>query len=412
MGDHLKALALLYVRPFKAVSVILDRGRLGWALTLAIAAGLLLAYPVILQSVETAPGIEGFSPDEVAQTGRVISLSSLFSPILLSLILLAAIFVPVAVIVVNKLEGTGSAGVVLPRDYMPMLVCHLMAYGAALLPAAAIEWIVPGVFPVAVIAAVLLYFLFLSVCIQRTISGTGSGRAIATAIAAVIASFAGIYLYSFVRGALYFLASPFVLFYLYILFGQGLGSGLRGFGGGLTSRQRMRQLLEISTVNPRDADARYQLGLIYQQRHDFEQAKKCFEEALAIDPQEAEPHYQLGRVLRAQGQLEPALEHLKSAAAIDNKVAQSEVLREMGATLLELGRDDEARDILREYTHRHSFDAEGNYWYGVALSRTGDAAGAKEALTQAIEAVRTAPSHLRRQSSRWESAAGKQLRQL
>ncbi len=412
MGDHLKALALLYVRPSKAVSVILDRGRLGWTLTLAITAGLLLAYPVILQSVETAPGLEGFSPDEVAQTGRVISIGALFSPIALSLVLLAAIFVPVAVIVVNKLEGTGSAGVVLPRDYMPMLVCHLLAYAATLLPAAAIEWIVPELYPVAVMAAVLLYFAFLSVRILRTISGTGTGRAIATVIAAVIASFAGIYAYSFVRGALYFLASPFVLFYLYILFGQGIGSGLRGFGGGLSSRQRMRQLLEISTVNPRDADARYQLGLIYQQRRDFEQAKQCFEEAIAIDKNDAEPHYQLGRVLRAQGQLEPALGHLQAAAAIDNKVAQSEVLRETGATLLELGRASEARDVLREYTNRHSFDAEGNYWYGVALSRTGDVAGAKEALKQAIESVRTAPSHLRRHASRWESAASKQLRQL
>jgi hypothetical protein len=48
----------------------------------------------------------------------------------------------------------------------------------------------------------------------------------------------------------------------------------------------------------------------------------------------------------------------------------------------------------------------------VALSRLGDAAGAREALQQAIESVRTAPSHLRRQASKWESAARKQLRQL
>jgi tetratricopeptide (TPR) repeat protein len=174
----------------------------------------------------------------------------------------------------------------------------------------------------------------------------------------------------------------------------------------------MRQLLETSMVNPRDADARYQLGLIYQQRRDHQQAKKCFEEAIAIDKQEAEPHYQLGRVLRTQGNSAEALEHLKTAAAIDNKLSQSEVLRETGATLLDLGRDAEARDILREYTNRRGFDAEGCYWYGVALSRLGENQAAKEALQQSIESVRTAPSHLRRQASKWESAARKLLRQL
>lgn len=380
MGAHLKALGLLYARPFKAVSLILDQGRLGWSLTFAVLAGALFA---------------GFT----------------LAPVFRALALLAAVFVPIAVIVVNKLEGTGSAGVVLPRDYMPMLVCHLMAYTAALLPAATIESI-PVVPEIAPAIAALLYFAFLSVCVVRTISGTSFGRAIATVISSFVLSAGAVYVYSFVSGALYFLASPFVLFYLYIMFGQGVSSQLRGLGGGLSSRQRMRQLLETSTVNPRDADARYQLGLIYQQRRNFTEARKCFEEAIAIDKQEAEPHYQLGRVLRAQGQLPEALEQLKTAAAIDNKLAQSEVLRETGATLLDLGRDAEAKDILREYTNRRNFDPEGWYWLGLALSRLGDNAGAREALGQSIESVRTAPPHLRRQVSRWESASRKLLRQL
>lgn len=405
MGDHLKALALLYARPFKAVSLILDRGRLGWALTLAIASGMLMLVPAYLRRVSLeSQALDTPYPVQIPAGPH-------FSDLLMPLLLLAAVFVPVAVIVVNQLEGTGSAGVVLPRDYMPMLVCHLMVYAAVVIPASVIEWI-PDVPQTPVLIAMLLYFAFLSVCVIRTLAGTGFGRAIGTVISASALSVGGLYVYSLVSGALYFLASPFVLYYLYIMFGQGMGSELRGIGGGLSSRQRMRQLLETSTVNPRDADARYQLGLIYQQRRDYEQARKCFEEAIAIDQREPEPHYQLGRVLRAQGHLEPALQHLKAAAAIDNKVAQSEVLREMGATLLDLGRDAEARDVLREYTNRRNFDAEGCYWYGVALSRLGDNAGAKEALSQAIESVRTAPSHLRRQASRWEGLARKQLRQI
>ena len=408
MGNHLKALFLLYVRPFKAISLILDRGRLGWALVFGIVAGLLDSAPRL--DVDYPPGVS--PPPYILQVVSLMTYSGAIRSVAELLIVVAAIFVPAAVIVMNKLEGTGSAGVVLPRDYMPMLVCHLMALSAALLPVAAAAWLAPGIVESGVSVAALLFFAFLSVSIVRTLSGTGFGRAVATVASSFAVSVGADYLYSFVSGALYFLASPFVLYYLYIMFGQGISSELRGFGGGLSARQRMRQLLETSTVNPRDADARYQLGLIYQQRRDFEHARKCFEEAVAIDPKEAEPQYQLGRVLRAQGHPEAALEHLKSAAAIDSKTAQSEVLRETGAVLLELGRDAEARDVLREFTNRRSFDPEGWYWLGVALARLRDAAGARQALEQSIESVRTAPKHLRRQVGRWESAASKQLRQL
>lgn len=381
MGNQLKALGLLYIRPVNAMSRILDRGRLSVALVFAVAAGWLFARPAL-------------------------------SPIFLSLVLLAAVFVPIAVIVVNKLEGTGSAGVVLPRDYMPMLVCHVMAYAAAVLPVAVLAWI-PGlseneVLELAVAIAALLYFEFLSVCAIRTVAGTGWGRALATAAIALVVSAGALYGYSFVRGALYFLASPFVLYYLYIMFGQEI----RGFGGGLSSRQRMRQLIEFAAVNPHDANAPYQLGLIYQQRRDNTRARECFERAIAIDPKEPEAQYQLGRILRAMGDPSAALEHLKTAAAIDNKLAQSEVLRETGAACLDLGRDEEARDILREYTNRRSFDPEGLYWLGLALSREGDAPAAREALEQAIEAARSAPSQRRRQIGRWGSKASKLLRQL
>jgi tetratricopeptide (TPR) repeat protein len=406
LGNQLKSLVLLYVRPVKAMSQILDQGRLSVALVLAVAAGLLFAVPAYLRNIEAqSQNLDALNPVEVPPTLGL-------SPILLSLGLLAVVFVPVAVIVASKLEGTGSAGVALPRDYMPMLVCHIMAYVAVLLPAAVLRWI-PGLsefdlVQIGLAIAAQLGFAFLSLCAIRTVAGTGWGRAVATAVIALAVSAGALYVYSFVRGALYFLASPFVLYYLYIMFGQEF----RGFGGGLSSRQRMRQLLEFAAVNPHDADAPYQLGLIYQQRRDYTRARECFEKAIAIDPKEAEAQYQLGRTLRTTGDPTAALEHLRAAAAIDNKLAQSEVLREIGAACLELGRNEEARDILREYTTRRSFDPEGLYWFGEVLSRVGDVAAARGALQQAIEAARTAPPQRRRQVGQWGSKASKLLRQL
>ena len=393
---------LLYVRPFRAVGLILDSGRFSIALGLAILAGCLFALPIVMREVAL--------DDEIPGIPRM-PLGSVFPPVAISLILLAVVFVPVAVIVMNKLEGTGAAGVVLPRDYMPVLVCHLMAYAATLLLFGVFEWI-PEFPATPLYIVIFLYFSFLSVCILRTTSGTGFGRAIATTASALVALAAGQYAYSFVRDAMYFLASPFVLYYLYIMFGQGMGSQLRGFGGGLSSRQRMRQLLEFAAVNPHDADAPYQLGLIYQQRRAFTQSREFFEKSIAIDPKEPEAQYQLGRVLRATSDPAAALEHLKIAAAIDNKLAQSEVLREIGAAFLDLERNEEARDILRDYTGRRNFDPEGLYLFGLALSRMNDAPAAREALLQAIEAARTAPPQRRRQVGQWAGKASKLLRQL
>ena len=101
------------------------------ALALAVMAGLLFVAPAYFRSIEAQSlNLDRLDPVRFP----ALRLSSIF----LSLALLAVVFVPIAVIVVNKLEGTGSAAVVLPRDYMPMLVCHVMAFAAVLFPAAAL----------------------------------------------------------------------------------------------------------------------------------------------------------------------------------------------------------------------------------------------------------------------------------
>ena len=327
------------------------------------------------------------------------------------LVLMAAVFVPAGAVIGAKLESTVSLGVALERDYMPALVCHLMAWTAALAPLALLQWLLAGSLalpPIVFAGAAFAYFLALSVCAIRTIAGTSFARATGAAGAALAVAAACGWAYAIAGSVSYLFASPWVLYYLYITF----GSDVRSFGRGLSSRQHLRQLLETSTVNPRDADAHYQLGLIYQHRRDFAKAKECFERAIAIDPREPDAQYQLGSILRAGGDAAGALEHLEAAAAIDDKLASSEVWREIGVAHLELQHDEHARDVLRAFTARRPFDAEGLYWYGVALARLGETSQAREALEAAREAVRTAPPHRRRQIRRWEGLASRQLRTL
>jgi Tfp pilus assembly protein PilF len=370
-----KSLGLLYARPLRAIGIILDRGTPWFAAVLAVSVTLAARLP------------------------------------LQSLLLLAGALVPAAAVVGAKLEGAVSAGVALERDYMPALVCHLVAWTAVVLPLAVVRSLIgtwQSVAVIAVAAAGLGYLLVLSTCTIRTISGTSFPRAAAAVAIGLATAVAAFWVFSIVGNFAYIFASPWVLYYLYLRF----GSEARALGGGLSSRQRLRQLLETSTVNPRDADARYQLGLIYQHRRDFATAKACFGEAIRIDPNEADPHYQLGRILRREGDLDGAMEHLETAAAIDDKHSSSEVWREIGAACLKLGQDQRAHAILAIYTQRRPFDAEGLYWYGVALSRMGKVKEAREAWQSAVESVRTAPPHRRRQIRRWEQVASGELKKL
>jgi tetratricopeptide (TPR) repeat protein len=127
-----------------------------------------------------------------------------------------------------------------------------------------------------------IYFLVLVTCCVRTLLGSGLAVAIGAAVVGLAATFGGMIAFLELGSFTYFLTSPFVLFYAYIL----LGSDVRSLGEGLRARQHLRQQLDIATTNPRDADAQYQLGLIYQQRHQYDEAKRRFARAVEIDPRE------------------------------------------------------------------------------------------------------------------------------
>ncbi len=93
------------------------------------------------------------------------------------------------------------------------------------------------------------------------------------------------------------LASPFLLIMVFLL--------LRGYISEITRSQRAResfkQNLEAATLNPADASAHYNLGLIHQQRGELDAARERFERAVQIDDEEIDAHYQLGRIARTQG---------------------------------------------------------------------------------------------------------------
>ena len=391
MIDNIKALFMLYVKPAAAFGRILDRGRLWFAVLAAVAVGFVLHFGDIPLREPSSPLL------------RFIS----FAPgsYLVPLLIVAIVIVP-AIILMRSITGFGSFSVLLNNDYVPLLMCALMAWAAAYLPLMLLRFVAFDMVETPpVYAGFNVLAAILTAIAVRTVYGTGFAAAIGITAVAWAVGAAGAFVMGVIGGALYFLASPLVLIYLWMAFGSRLGS----LGEAMRSRQHFQQQLEISTANPHDADAHYQLGLIHQRRRQFSEAAARFERAVKIDRSMADAHMQLGVVAREQGRFDDAIGHLKTAAALDDKLAQSDVWRELGAAYFGAGRFEEARSALEKFTSRREYDPEGLYWYGRTLKQLGHPAEAKEMFERCIEAVRTMPAHRRAQIRGWATRAKSEL---
>lgn len=191
-----------------------------------------------------------------------------------------------------------------------------------------------------------------------------------------------------------------------------LGGEFRNVGAGLRRQQNFRRMLDAAAINPHDGEAQYQLGLIYQQRRQYTAAIQRFKNAVAIDSTETDAHFQLGRIAREQARFTEALAHFQTVLRQDEKHNLSEILRETGATYLDLGRYQDARGMLAAYLERRPYDAEALYHYGQVLERLGEPAEAREMYARSIEAARTAPRYRRRYTAKWSRLAQKQARRL
>ena len=324
------------------------------------------------------------------------------------LLLLAVVYVPGTLVLGLLIGHLGNFGAVFQRDYSPLLTCAAMAWSAAQLPVLLAAWTAPREVLVVIAGLSYAYFAVLMFFAVRAVFGL-ENRTAAIVVALSWAPLVGArFIWAPLSTALGFLASPFFLFYIIYY----LGGEFSRLGDSMRSSQSLRRMLEAAALNPHDADAQTQLGLLHLERHQSGEAARRFQNAIAIDPTETDAQYQLGRLAREQGKLDDALKYVATALKQDEKHRSSEVHRELGAIYLDLGKPEEARSELAIYTDRREYDPEGLYYYGRALETLGDKAGARDAYQRAVEAARTAPRYRLRFIARWSRLAQKQLRKL
>jgi tetratricopeptide (TPR) repeat protein len=319
---------------------------------------------------------------------------------LLTVASLALLYLPAALLAATLLEPLGSFGVVVRREYGSLAACAGMAWTAAHLPVLALA--VSGL--AGPLSGVLLWpalgvcgFSLLMVFALRAVLGARALTAVVAALAAALALL--------LRPLLMLLASPFALYLVWLY----LRGDIRDIEWSLGSRRAFKRHLEALTLNPRDAEAHYQLGLVHLRRRQHAEAAERFRKALEIDGRELDAHHQLGRLLREQGQHAEALRHFEQVLLQNPAHASHEGWREAGATYVDAGDFAQARMPLERFVEQRPYDAEGLYLLGRVRLELGEREAARELLRRCVEAAETAPSFRRREVRRWAQLAARLL---
>ncbi len=318
---------------------------------------------------------------------------------------LAVLYVPAVLLAVVLMARTSSYGVAMRRDYGALLSCTFFAWVASHLPVALLGVASDAVNLGAPVAFGLWLISNLAFGALMVIAlMTACGATLVQAIVSVSLAWIVFRFDSWVISVLTF--SPF--FTLIWLVPLALG-GFAGMRAAHLQRQSFRRSLEACAINEHDAEAQYQLGLLYLQRRQNEKAATHFRRAVEIDPKEPDANYQLGIIARNENRLTDAIQHFGIVVAHDDKYQQSEVWREIGATYLAAGMYDEAKTALEKFYQRRPYDPEGLYHFGETLSKLGETERAQEMYRQSIESVKTMPYYRRNQVAKWGKLAQAKL---
>jgi tetratricopeptide (TPR) repeat protein len=325
------------------------------------------------------------------------------------LFFLLVVFVPACLLAASLITRRASFRVLLRQEYAPLASCTLYGWAAAhliMLIPVLFAYRRGGAEPRALEAALRLvplpYFIFLATIAVRAVLQISYAQAIGVMALGACSLLA----LPLIPNLLYLLTSPFLLLLVILL--------LRNFFGDMMTAQRSReefkQNLEAATLNPADASAHYNLGLIYQQRGQYEEAKASFRRAIEIDPDEMDAHYELGRIAREEGKLADAITHFDPVVRSNPDHSQSEIWREIGRAYFQAGQYEDALAAFERFLEKRPSDAEGHYRYGLTLHGLGRTDEAAQEMRACIEAVKTSPAFKYRTEKHWMNEAQAFLR--
>ena len=357
---------------------------------LAAGAPLSVAWTVFLSSL--------FLGTDLSLVGG-LGFLAVFAQALTLAVFLALLFVPALMILSNWAAGDGFSLRFPHREYVEHLRVFFLLWGAMGLLLVLLKVLIP--------AAVVLVYLGLmgvyTVFSLKTLNYLSLGQALLAFSGGLLT----LPLALFATGLLFSLPF-FVLLFLLFLAARQVQEFLR-------QAQRARQhqqYLGTLTINPSDADAHFQLGLICFERKDFEGAKARFEKASEIDTEEPEYQYYLGLVEEEIESFGEAFEHFEKVYYRDPNYKFGELKRELGKVYVNMDHMDEGIRFLDLYLQEHSSDAEARWWLAFAYTKKDDLKEAQHHLSVLIDSEQSFHPFKRKETRKWQHHGRRLLARL
>jgi len=334
---------------------------------------------------------------------------------LMVVLFVSVIYVPFVILLGNVFERRAGFGVVIREEFASVLSCTQASLSVSILitilPAAIISWqsawlsssSVIGYFILLLVIPLPIFAALMTLTVG-TVFRAGWLAAIGTTLISLLSLFV---MPVFMQAATFFCASPFLLLLLLFLLRDRIDDFMRNS----RARQSFKQNLEAATLNPADASAHYNLGLLYQKRGDLDAAAASFRRAVEIDDQETDAHYQLGRILRERGDHAGAIGHFEKVVQQSPTHSHYEIWRETGLVYYSAGQSQDALNMFDRFLAERASDAQGHYWRGMTLNQLGRSREALAEMQECIESVKSAPAYKYRTDRQWLHLAQNFLRE-
>jgi tetratricopeptide (TPR) repeat protein len=373
-----------------------------WRGLALLAAGYLLfmfirnsVYAILLETASVLPGFWG----------------SLFRLNLFQIfIFLSLVYVPTVIVLGNSIAGDGLGFSISREEYQSHASALLPLWGVIFMIAAPTQWFLPQVLVLAGGTILISFGLIILITLMATYSIWAIKEMNYLSTTAAL----GVFALSWFTLPVFFILSSFLFALpLFILFPL-VYLAFQRWRGVLTAREgdrNLRQQLRLLTINPRDADAHYQLGLLYLKRRNMDEAEKSFGNALTIEPGDADYHYFMGRACELRGDWPQALEQYEETYRIEPEYGHGDIFRQVGKSYLHTGKLEKALEFLKFFLEIRASDPEGRYWLAIALQRMGKADEMQTQLAMILEQARSNPRFFRKENREWLYRARADLRQ-
>jgi tetratricopeptide (TPR) repeat protein len=313
------------------------------------------------------------------------------------LLFLMLIYIPALIILGNAISGDGMGFSISKQEYHAHISVFLPLWGMLYLIAAPLQWFSPSFLEYPQIDISIIGMLVPLILIL-----TYTLWAIQKLNYLSLAQALGVFALSWFALPVYILFTLVTLPLFFMIPLIYLGSQwIRSHLVSQTNERAFQKNLHISTINPQDADAQYQLGLIHLKRRNLDAARKCFEKSIEIDPLDPDFHYSLGQAFELKEEWGHALVQYEETYRLNAEYRLGDIFREVGKGYLNTGSIEKGIEFLNFFLAKRGSDPEGRYWLAIALQKSGDTEQMRFQLHTIIQQARSNPGFFRKENREW-----------